>query len=92
VNTDSPEPRWLARLVQMGKVAGALASILGIIFLLLPRLKPEPVGKLAVTLSDLKVYVRKFDTSEWAIVHFTAQIEGYQGTSFAETAPFSSSP
>src|SRR4051812_29456206 len=73
-------------LVQAGAIAGALAAILGLVFLLFPKLKPtvpEAPKKRVVALSDVQVEQRGYrEKSGFYIVavHFRCQVDGYLGT------------
>ena len=49
------EPRIIKLIAQIGGVAVAVSAIVGLLFLLVPELKPEPPQKLDATLSNLVV-------------------------------------
>lgn len=82
MSANDQERGWLAILLRTGTVATALAAILGLLFLVFPKLKPmppEPTKKLGVTLTDLQVeHSGSFHDSNSVVIRFKAQIEGYQ--------------
>jgi hypothetical protein len=79
------ERGWQGLVLQLGALAGAVAAILGLVFLLFPGLKPtlpEVPKKRAVALGDLRVEHRGYRASDGyhvVIVHFRAQVDGYPG-------------
>ena len=76
----------LEKLKVIGGVAGAIASILGLIFLLFPRFKPTVITNRAVELTDIRVRpvadAPGLPTSDGChslvAVSFNVRIEGYQ--------------
>jgi hypothetical protein len=63
----------------MGAAAAASAAILGLIFILFPRLKPaEPPKERIVTLSNPQVSFESYG-DDAVIVSFLVQVDGYQG-------------
>jgi hypothetical protein len=79
------ERGWQGLVLQLGALAGAVAAILGLIFLFFPGLKPtvpEVSKKRAVALGELRVEHRGYRASDGnhvVVVHFRAQVDGYPG-------------
>lgn len=79
MSADERQPGWVGSLKQIAAVAAAIVTILGLVFLLFPHLKPrEPLQTRAASLSNVRVSPRE---SEGIVVRFNAQITGYLGQS-----------
>ena len=77
MSADERQPAWIGSLKQIGTVAAAIATILGLLFLLFPRLKPrEPLQTRAASLSNVRVSPPE---PEGIVVRFNAEITGYLG-------------
>jgi hypothetical protein len=77
--SDAPQPGCWRVLLGIGAAAGAISAVVGLVFLLFPRLKPaEPPDKRGVALSDVQVSFRASgDEAVW--IFFKAQVDGYAG-------------
>jgi hypothetical protein len=77
VSADERQPAWIGSLKQLAAVAAAIATILGLLFLLFPRLKPrEPSQTRAASLNNVRVSPPE---PEGIAVRFNAEITGYLG-------------
>jgi hypothetical protein len=72
----------LQKMIKIGSVAGALAAILGVIFLLFPQFRPTVATSKAVTFTDIRVESVSTTSSgpcdSFAAVSLKVQIAGYE--------------
>ncbi|MBV9122152.1 MAG: hypothetical protein JO112_02170, partial [Planctomycetes bacterium] len=77
--SDAPQPGSLRLLLGIGAAAAALSAIVGLVFLLFPRLKPaEAPEKRGVALSEVQVSFRA-SGNEAVWIFFKTQVDGYAG-------------